>query len=237
MPGLLPTVVMVARRSPCPGSTAISYPPRPSAFAWPPLPDWQGVPWLGILHSQGTRLVSLALLMALVNSLDILVFNQELDLEYGLPGTQRAAAARKPDRLPVRAAGDDSGVDQRIPVAYRVKPGRARCERQPLPRRRSCLRWRRPAIGGCIGCRWLVSPAPSSWRASPRCRGALVAQLCEPGPGGLDPELAGGYGFRRRRWRRRADRGAGGGNLALMHASASTALRRALLEGQCVRAG
>ena len=55
-----------------------------SAFSLPPLPDYSGVAWVELVERHGMQLVSLALLMAVVNSLDVLVFNQELDLEHDL---------------------------------------------------------------------------------------------------------------------------------------------------------
>ncbi len=66
-----------------------------SVFTWPPLPDWAGVPWGAVLHTHGTQLVSLAVLMALVNSIDVLVFNQELELEYGVRGDANNALRRE----------------------------------------------------------------------------------------------------------------------------------------------
>src|SRR3990167_738870 len=67
----------------------------PSAFAGPLLPDWTGIPWLGLVQQHGQALVVLALLMALVNSLEILVFNQELELDHGLRGNANAALRRE----------------------------------------------------------------------------------------------------------------------------------------------
>lgn len=66
-----------------------------SVFSWPVLPDWTGVPWLAVLRAHGAQLVSLAVLMALVNSIDILVFNQELELEYGVRGDANKALRRE----------------------------------------------------------------------------------------------------------------------------------------------
>lgn len=67
----------------------------PSAFAGPLWPDWSGVPWLALAQQHGQPLMVLALLMALVNSLEILVFNQELELEHGLRGNANAALRRE----------------------------------------------------------------------------------------------------------------------------------------------
>ena len=67
----------------------------PSVFAWPMLPDWTGIPWMALARQQGSALVVLAVLMALVNSLEILVFNQELELDHGLRGNANAALRRE----------------------------------------------------------------------------------------------------------------------------------------------
>lgn len=96
LPGLLPAVVLVALAIALSGASAHFAPAvPPSGFAWPPLPDWAGVPWAALLQRQGSALVSLALLMALVNSLEILVFNQELELEHGLRGNTNRALRRE----------------------------------------------------------------------------------------------------------------------------------------------
>jgi SulP family sulfate permease len=85
VPGLLPAVLLVSLLILASGQFKLfNAAASASVFALPPLPDFAGVPWLALLHAHGTQLVSLALLMAVVNSLEILVFNQELDLEYGL---------------------------------------------------------------------------------------------------------------------------------------------------------
>jgi len=67
----------------------------PSAFAGPLWPDWSGIPWLALAEQHGQALVVLALLMALVNSLEIMVFNQELELDHGLRGNANAALRRE----------------------------------------------------------------------------------------------------------------------------------------------
>ncbi len=68
---------------------------QPSAFAGPLWPDWTGIPWLAVIEQHGQSLVVLALLMALVNSLEILIFNQELELEHGLRSNANAALRRE----------------------------------------------------------------------------------------------------------------------------------------------
>jgi sulfate permease, SulP family len=96
VPGLLPAVVLVSLLVAVSGFSDRFAPAiEASAFAWPPLPDWGGVPWAALAHQQGSALVSLALLMALVNSLEILVFNQELELEHGLRGNTNQALRRE----------------------------------------------------------------------------------------------------------------------------------------------
>lgn len=66
-----------------------------SGFAGPMWPDWTGIPWLALAHRHGSALVVLALLMALVNSLELLVFNQELELDHGLRGNANQALRRE----------------------------------------------------------------------------------------------------------------------------------------------
>jgi sulfate permease, SulP family len=96
VPGLLPAVALVALAIALLGLSERFAPSiRGADFAWPPLPDWSGVPWLALARQQGSALVSLALLMALVNSLEILVFNQELELEHGLRGNTNQALRRE----------------------------------------------------------------------------------------------------------------------------------------------
>jgi sulfate permease, SulP family len=95
LPGMLPAVVGVALVI---GLFALPgfRPAAPNAeFAWLPLPDWNSVPWLEVMQAKGFELVSLAMLMAIVNSIDILVFNQELDLDHGLRSEPNAALRRE----------------------------------------------------------------------------------------------------------------------------------------------
>ncbi len=99
MPGLLTAVVLVALAVAVAGlwgmggvfAPAVSQ----SAFAGPLWPDWTGIPWLALAHRHGSALVVLALLMALVNSLEIVVFNQELELDHGLRGNPNQALRRE----------------------------------------------------------------------------------------------------------------------------------------------
>lgn len=101
MPGLLTAVAVVALAVAAAGGWdsglgAIFVPAvAPSTFAWPLLPDWSGIPWIALVRQQGASLVVLAVLMALVNSLEILVFNQELELDHGLRGDANRALRRE----------------------------------------------------------------------------------------------------------------------------------------------
>ena len=101
MPGLLSAVVLVALAVAVAGfwggglGAVFTPAVQPSAFAGPLLPDWTGIPWMALARQQGASLVMLALLMALVNSLEILVFNQELELEHGLRGNANQALRRE----------------------------------------------------------------------------------------------------------------------------------------------
>lgn len=101
MPGLLTAVAAVALAVALAGlwgaglGTVFAAAVAPSAFAGPMWPDWTGIPWLALAQQHGQPLVVLALLMALVNSLEILVFNQELELDHGLRGNANAALRRE----------------------------------------------------------------------------------------------------------------------------------------------
>ena len=96
VPGLLAGVVLVAVAAWATGWGAGLEPAAAvESFALPPWPDHAGVPWRALIESQGSHLVSLALLMAVVNSLEVLVFNQELDLDHGLRGDPNRALRRE----------------------------------------------------------------------------------------------------------------------------------------------
>lgn len=96
LPGLLPAVVIVSLVVVGAGWLPLFTPAtHTAAFSWPTLPDWTTVPWLAVARAEGVSLVSLAMLMAIVNSLDVLVFNQELDLEYGLRAEPNRALRRE----------------------------------------------------------------------------------------------------------------------------------------------
>jgi SulP family sulfate permease len=95
-PGLLPGAITVAAALWLLGLGPQMTPAAaPAPFALPPTPDYGGVPLLALAERHGMHLLSLALLMALVNSLDVLVFNQELDLEHGLRQDPNKALRRE----------------------------------------------------------------------------------------------------------------------------------------------
>jgi SulP family sulfate permease len=95
-PGLLPAVAGSALLIGATGLLPLFEPATtPASFAWAPIPDWTGVPWLAVTQVLGVKLVSLAMLMAIVNSLDVVVFNQELELDHGLHAEPNRALRRE----------------------------------------------------------------------------------------------------------------------------------------------
>lgn len=75
---------------------ALLVPAAPAgAWTWPLWPDWRGVPWMALLQGYGGSLVVLAFLMAWVNSLEILVFHQELELDHGVRSDANLALRRE----------------------------------------------------------------------------------------------------------------------------------------------
>ena len=56
----------------------------PHDLILPPLPDWLGAPWWAVIRQAGVPLVTLSLLMAVVNGLEVLVFHQQLETEHGV---------------------------------------------------------------------------------------------------------------------------------------------------------
>jgi sulfate permease, SulP family len=58
--------------------------PTPEMLAWPVLPDWSGAPWLVVLERAGPQLLSLALLMTMLTSIETVVFLQELETDHGI---------------------------------------------------------------------------------------------------------------------------------------------------------
>ena len=94
-PALLPAVILlaiVASWAPA-GWFAPAAAPYPMSFF--PLPDWSGVAWGAVARRLGPELASLAVLMALVNSLDVLVFRQELALEHDMRDDVNALLRRE----------------------------------------------------------------------------------------------------------------------------------------------
>ncbi|MFM9881340.1 MAG: SulP family inorganic anion transporter, partial [Burkholderiaceae bacterium] len=84
-PALLLAIVIVAAVAMLAAPHGVLVPSAPALpFMVLPLPDWVDVPWFRVVQSLGPQLFSLALLMAIVNSLDVLVFHQELHTEHGL---------------------------------------------------------------------------------------------------------------------------------------------------------
>lgn len=95
-PWVLPVVAMVAAGLWWSGAAVGMVPSAPNlGFALPPVPDYTGAPWWALLHQHGAELLALALLTAIVNSLDVVVFNQELELEHGVRGDPNQALQRE----------------------------------------------------------------------------------------------------------------------------------------------
>lgn len=83
VPGLLPAVAILSMAIALGGLGPSFQPAAPAAgFSWPLLPDWASVPWIDVVRAHGAKLLPLALLMAIVNSLDVTIFHQELELEH-----------------------------------------------------------------------------------------------------------------------------------------------------------
>lgn len=99
VPGLLAAVVLVSLAVAGAGQWGLGevfVPAAPSGpFAGPLWPAWSGIPWVALAQTQGQALVTLALLMAMVNSLEVLVFQQELELEHGLRSDANAILRRE----------------------------------------------------------------------------------------------------------------------------------------------
>lgn len=86
--GALVVTAVVALAAPWAALHGVAFTPAApaEAFTGPVWPDWQGIPWARVWGQCGMQLALLALLMAVVNSLDVLIFQQELDMEHGLRG-------------------------------------------------------------------------------------------------------------------------------------------------------
>ena len=95
IPGMLPAVLLVALVILVTGMPGFRPASTSAEFSWPPVPDWTSVPWLAVAKAKGFQLLSLAMLMAIVNSIDILVFNQELYLMHGLRSEPNEALRRE----------------------------------------------------------------------------------------------------------------------------------------------
>ena len=100
-PGLLTAVVAVALAVAVAGvwgaglGDVFAPAVQASRFEGPLWPDWTGIPWMALAAQHGFALVVLALLMALVNSLEIMVFHQELELDHGLRGDANQTLRRE----------------------------------------------------------------------------------------------------------------------------------------------
>lgn len=57
------------------------------AMVLPLVPDWLNAPWWPVLQQVGMPLLSLSVLMAVVNALEVLVFHQHLETEHQLRGS------------------------------------------------------------------------------------------------------------------------------------------------------
>jgi sulfate permease, SulP family len=56
----------------------------PTQFLLPVFPDWADAPWAAVLGKYGFHLASLSLLMAVVNTLEVSVYHQQLEVEHGV---------------------------------------------------------------------------------------------------------------------------------------------------------
>jgi SulP family sulfate permease len=228
VPGLLPgvaglTVVLWL------GGWAAGMQPaaQPSLFQLPPVPDHAGVPWQALLQAHGVQLVSLALLMAVVNSLDVLVFNQEMELEHGLRREpNRGAAPRERGRRALRAVRPDPGVDQRLALAHHAGPGRRQPGRRPDARAAAGRRRRHRPLVAALVADGLPGRRAAAGRHDAGAGRDVVARLCPRGAGLLEPELAGGAGVLRLRRGGALVAGLVVATFVLLHASAASVIRR-----------
>lgn len=94
-PGLLVAVLLVAvplyLLAP---ATPLVMAGAPHGLLLPPLPDVLEAPWWPVLRQSGVALLSLAVLMGVVNGLEVLVFHQQLETEHGV--------RNRPDRVLMR---------------------------------------------------------------------------------------------------------------------------------------
>ncbi len=233
-PGLLPAAFAVSVLVVASGMLPLFRPAAAAAhFAWPPLPEWSTVPWLQVANTIGIHLVSLAMLMAIVNSIDVLVFNQELELEHGLRSEPNQALRRESlvgvlcglaglipastsasrSRIALSRAGPNAAV---APMHAAMLLGVAATGYLWLPFvPMACLSGALLLAGFTqvprpLWSRTFARAAPATWS-----QGWLVA-LVFAVSGGVGALVAGLVVA----------------TFVLLHASASTALRRSLLDGQ-----
>ncbi len=76
-----------------PGMLALAA--TPHGLILPPLPDWFGAPWWPVIMQAGVPLITLSLLMAVVNGLEVLVFHQQLETEHGVRTSPDAMLQRE----------------------------------------------------------------------------------------------------------------------------------------------
>lgn len=69
--------------------------PAPQGLMLPVFPDWWNAPWAVVLEAYGFQLASLALLMAVVNALEVSVFHQQMEVEYGVRQTLEQVMGRE----------------------------------------------------------------------------------------------------------------------------------------------
>jgi SulP family sulfate permease len=96
-PALLLAVVLVSLFwfSFAPQVVGVKSAAEPMGFMLPPVPDALAAPWWAVLRQCGFQLASLSLLMAVVNSLDVLVYHQQLETEVGQRGYSERVLARE----------------------------------------------------------------------------------------------------------------------------------------------
>jgi sulfate permease, SulP family len=234
LPGLLPGVAAAAALvwlSGAGGTFVAAAPASP--FALPPLPEFGGLPWGAVLARHGSHLVSLALLMAVVNSLDVLVFTQELALQHGVRANANAGLRQE------SLVGVLCGLGGLIPAstsASRTRVALAQAGPQAPAGLAHAAIMLAVAVTGAWWLHWVPMAALSgalvvaAWNQVPRAMlsrdyaraapstwaQAWIVALLFPIAGGAGALVAGLVVA----------------TFVLLHASASSALRRAHLDGQ-----
>lgn len=233
-PGLMIGVAALSLAVHLAGAGTLFQPAAPAAgFIWPPLPDWSGVPWVEVAQAKGLQLLSLAMLMAIINGLDIVVFNQELVMEHGVPRDANDVLRRE------SVVGVLCGLCGLIPAS--TSGSRSRLVlRQAGPSRAAGPMHAALLLGVAATGHWWLSHVPMAALSG----GLVVAGLLQiprvmwspryarrsPAAWGqswlvtLVFALSGGVGA--------LAAGMLVSTFVLLHASASTALRRAFLDGQ-----